>query len=275
MGLNHNMTRRTIPCYLFSCLLAAVLVCGLSGCTGSKKDDKYAGMTAYEIFSQGEQQMAKKSYSSAIKSFEALEARYPFGPYIEQAQMNLIYAYYRDKAYPSAAAAADRYIHLYPRSPHVDYAYYMKGLSSYSRGRTFFQYFLPIDLSQRDLTSATQAFQDFTILINRFPESPYNKDARQRMIYLRNLLAQHEINVAEFYMRRRAYVAAANRASYVVRHYQGSPHVIEALGIMVQAYTLLNMKPEADAAMLVLKKNYPNSSVYQKLVGKQQKKHWL
>jgi outer membrane protein assembly factor BamD len=160
----------------------------------------------------------------------------------------------------NALSTADRFIRQNPRHPNVDYAYYMKGLIKFNNEVGFFQSLFAADLSQRDASSAREAFEHFSELMRRFPESKYAADARQRMIFLRNRLAEYELHVARFYMSREAYLAAANRAKYVVEHFPKTPAVKEALTIMITAYDLLELDDLAEQTREVLEFNYPNSS---------------
>jgi outer membrane protein assembly factor BamD len=163
-----------------------------------------------------------------------------------QSQLDVAYANYRADEPEAAIAAADRFIKLYPQNPYVDYAYYLKGIVNYNRSVGFLDRYVPTDASQRDPGSALDAFVDFSALVERFPDSRYAEDARQRMLYLRNNLAKHEVNVARYYMRRGAYLAAANRANYVIERFQRTSAVESALEILVDAYTALD-KPELAA----------------------------
>ncbi len=198
------------------------------------------------------------NYEKAIKIYEALEARYPFGPDSAQTQLDIAYAYYKNSDPEAALAAADRFIKVNPRSPNVDYAYYLKGLVNYNRDISFTQRFLPTDASQRDPGSANHAYEIFDELVRKFPTSKYVLDARKRMIALRNNLAMHEIHVARYYIKRRAYVAAANRAANVVEKYQRTSAVPYALQIMQEAYTKLDQPDLAKNAESVYKLNFPN-----------------
>src|SRR5262249_40030705 len=157
--------------------------------------------------------------------FNALDALYPFSANSEQALRDMIYADYKNRDYPAAQAAAERFIRLYPRSNFIDYAYYMKGMSEVYETRTFLQSLFPLNLAARDLNAPKQAFFDFRDLVQMFPDSKYAPDAHQQMIYLRNMFAEHELEVAMYYFKRSAYVAAANRASYLITHYEGTPQV--------------------------------------------------
>ncbi|MGH8644702.1 MAG: outer membrane protein assembly factor BamD, partial [Gammaproteobacteria bacterium] len=181
-----------------------------------------------------------------------------FGEFSKQAQLDLAYAYYKTEESASAIAACDRFIKFYPTSSNVDYAYYLKGLANFNQGKGLAQRYLPNDPSQRDPGASLQAFRDFTELTKRFPNSRYLRDARKRMMYLRNILAQHEVNVANFYLWREAYLAAANRALYVVENYQQAPAMPDALTLLVRSYKALQLEDLAADAMRVLERNYPD-----------------
>lgn len=246
-----------------------LLLMGLVGCTTvtTSPAESFKGQSAQQIFSGGEEALAKGHYSKAVQHFEALDVLYPFEQNAEQAMLDSIYAYYKAGDNASAIATADRFLHLYPRNPHADYVYYMKGLANYEQDKSWFLRYLPVDWSERDLGSARQAFKDFSELVRLYPSSRYAADARQRMVHLRNILARSEMNVATYYMQREAYVAAANRANYIVQHYQQTPSVQEALVVMVKAYRKLGLPERANEAMRVLELNYPNSSVVKELRG--------
>ncbi len=248
-------------------LFLATLLLILSGCVRKDVDpyQAYRGKTSAELFTSGERALAKKDYSEAVKNFEALDAIYPFGPHAEQAQLDIIYAYYKNNDTSSAIAAADRYIRLYPRGRNVDYAYYMRGVISFDLGLSWLQKLARVSPVSRDVSTLQQSFTSFATLAEVFPHSRYTPDALTRMRYIRNLMAQREIMIAEFYMKRRAYVAAANRGSYVVQHFQGSPQVAKALAIMVQAYRALGLPKMADASNHLLQTNYPHTLEARKL----------
>lgn len=218
--------------------------------------DEYADWTAERFFTEAKQALTEKRYDKAVKLYEKLESRYPFGNYATQAQLDIAYAYYKNDEPDSAIAAADRFIKLNPTHPNVDYAYYVKGLVNYNRGISFVDRFLPTDSSQRDPGSALDAYKDFEELLNRYPNSKYADDAKQRIVSLRNNLAMHEIHVADFYMRREAYLAAARRCAEVVRRYERTQAVPLALQIMEQAYRKLDMNDLADDAARVYALNY-------------------
>lgn len=245
---------------------AILLVCGLllTACSSMDKDpaDLYKGQSAKQIFNDGENDLLKERYDDAEKHFEAIDARYPFSEYTQQSHLDLIYAYYMQGDTASAVASADRYIRLYPRGPHVDYAYYMRGLVTFEENRGAFERWLSIDFSKRDLTILHNSFQDFNQLIQFFPESPYAPDARKKMIHIRNLFARHQLQTAQFYYERKTYVAAINRANEVILHYQETPSVPDALAVIVKSYRALGYQQEADKTLQLLRLNFPQSKAF-------------
>jgi len=241
--------------------LIAVMLLGLSlaGCSwfGGDDDELPPDQGERALYNSAQKSIRSANYEVAIKNLQLLEARYPFGPYAEQAQLELIYAYYQNYDSAEAVSAADRFIRLHPQHPNADYAYYMKGLSSFTEGQGILERFLPTDQTHRDPGPARQSFADFSQLIARYPSSEYAADARARMVYLRNLLARYEINVANYYFKRRAYVAALNRGRYVVENFQETPAVPDGLAVMAQAYLILGMTDLAEHSIASLRKNYP------------------
>ena len=186
-----------------------------------------------------------------------LESRFPFGRFAEQSQIEIVYAYYRNSDVEAARAAADRFIRLHPDSDNIDYAYYMKGLASFSENSGFLNRFLPVDQTKRDPGRARESFSDFAQLIALYPDSPYAADARSRMVYLRNNLAAYEIHVSNYYLERRAYIAAPRRAQYVVENFQESPAVADGVAIMAECYLRLGLNDLADTSLALLRSNYP------------------
>ena len=221
-------------------------------------DDDCVDWDANKFRSQAKKATDGGNWEKAIKIYEALEARFPFGPDSAQTQLDIAYAYYKNSVPESAIAAADRFIKMNPRSPNVDYAYYLKGLVNYNRDIGFTQRFIPTDASQRDPGNARNAYDIFDELVRKYPNSKYAPDSRKRMIALKNNLAMHEVHVARYYMKRKAYVAAANRAAYVVEKYQRTTAVPYALQVMQEAYTKLDMLELAKNAENVYKLNFPN-----------------
>jgi outer membrane protein assembly factor BamD len=237
-------------------LAILVLAIGLSGCgIIGKEFDETEGWTAAELYNRAAREMDGANYKRAIELYEKLERRYPFGRYAMQGQLDIAYAFYKSEEPEQAIAAADRFIKLYPQNPYVDYAYYLKGIVNYNRSVGFIDRFVPTDQSQRDPGSALDAFEDFGELVRRFPDSKYAADARQRMLYLRSNLAKSEVNVAEYYMKRGAYLAAANRAQYVIERFQRTSAVDDALEILIEAYDRLGKNDLAADARRVLELN--------------------
>jgi outer membrane protein assembly factor BamD len=243
-------------------LLISLALLFLAACASETEEDLEA--TELEFYQQAQGSLRSSNFDEGVRRLQLLEARFPFGRYAEQAQLEIIYAYYKSNQAESARAAADRFIRLHPQHPNVDYAYYLRGMASFDEDQNFLAQFLPLDLSTRDPGAARESFNDFSLLISRFPNSQYAPDAQKRLIYLRNLLARAEINVARYYIYRGAYIAAANRGRYVFENYQETPSVPEALAVMVEAYQLLDMKALADEALLVLTSNYPAYSALDK-----------
>jgi outer membrane protein assembly factor BamD len=236
-------------------LLPAIVTCNAFG-----DRDPTKGWSAAKIYAEAKEAMEDENYERAIELFETLEARYPFGRYAQQAQLESAYAYYKFSEPDSAIANADRFIKLHPKSPHVDYAYYLKGLSNFQRGDSFVAKFMPRNPADRDPTPLMRSFEDFSLLVKNYPGSRYTDDARQRMVFLRNELAEYEMNIADFYIRRGAYIAAANRAKYVLENYQGATRVPLALKTMIKAYRELGLNDLAEDAYRVLRQNYPNEA---------------
>lgn len=241
-------------------LLMVVLMAGLlAACaTSVSPSDAYKGESAAQIYQRGKEAMEERNYSEAIKRFEALEVQYPYGEETEQGQFYLIYAYYMKEDYALSASAADRFIRLHPTNPNVDYAYYMRGVANYYQNLGFLERFFAVDLAKRDLAQIKKSYVDFTELTARFPTSRYAPAAHQYQIYLRNVLADHGLHVAEYYYERKAYVAAANRASEVVANYEGAPAVVDSLVVMAKAYHQLKLTKLEQDTLLVLRYNYPN-----------------
>jgi len=238
-----------------------LLACSIaltSGCSWfSKKEDnplEDPTVSAAQLYGEASSALRREDYETAIKKFETLEGRYPFGGYTEQAQLEVAYAYYKYDEPDSAIAAADRYIQLHPKGKHVDYALYLKGLANMDRGDSFLNRIVKPNAAYRDQTVLENAYKAFSELVRRFPNSRYTDDASRRLLKLRDHLAQHEIYVARYYMRRGAWVAAANRAQYALSRYDGSTATIPALKILIAAYDKLGLKKKAADSREVLKK---------------------
>ncbi|QKT02982.1 outer membrane protein assembly factor BamD [Ectothiorhodospiraceae bacterium 2226] len=237
--------------------VVAWLALALAGCATLGRDET-ADWSAERFYEEGRSAMDAGDYEKAAGLFERLEARFPHGPYAQQAQLELPYAYYRGREPASAIAAADRFIQLHPRHEHVDYAYYIRGLASFQHAETRMERLFRQDAAERDPQAARESFAYFRELVQRFPDSRYAEDATERMIHLRNMLARYELHVANYYFRRGAMLAAANRAKYVVENYDQTPSVPDALAMMAQAYGELGQDDLADDAREVLRLNFPD-----------------
>jgi outer membrane protein assembly factor BamD len=237
-------------------LIATISLCA---CSNSNKPDTYQGLSADQIYSQAQKNVEKENYAEVIKDCEALEARYPYGEYSHKVQLSLINAYYKRHEPALAISAADRFIRMNPRHPNTDYAYFLKGQVAYDQNTTFMFRYLPLDRSARDPAPAKESYEAFKILVEMFPNSQYAPEARQRMSQLREQLANHELQVVEYYVKRGAHLSAANRANYVVTEYRETAAVPTALAHMVNAYRQLNMKHLAEETLGKLHKHYPNS----------------
>ena len=221
--------------------------------------DETAGWSAQKLYAEARDNLNSGNFERAVQLFETLEARYPFGRYAQQAQLEIAYAYYKDNEPISAIAALDRFIKLHPNHPNLDYALYLKGLVNFHDDPGLFGNLVDQDPAERDPQAARESFAAFRELVTRFPNSKYTADATARMKFLVNALAMHEVHVARYYIKRQAWVAAANRASKVVETYPETPAVEEALAIMVMSYDRLNLTDLRDDAQRVLKLNFPQS----------------
>ena len=252
---------------------ALALVFLLSACSLlPEKIDETKNWSAAKLYSEARDELSSGNYDSAVKHFEKLESRYPFGTYAQQAQMEIAYAYYRQGDQAQALAAVERFIKLHPNHPSVDYMYYLRGLVNFNDRLGLFDFLARQDQTERDPKAAREAFDSFKLLAERFPNSIYTKDAIDRMKYLVDALAQHDVHVANYYYRRGAYLAAANRAQSAVKEYSGAPAVEEALYVMVRSYDALGLTDLRDDAQRVLKKNYPDSIFFKG--GRQIKDPW-
>jgi outer membrane protein assembly factor BamD len=254
--------RRQSKLFLAGPLTAALL----AGCALlPEKIDETKGWSAQRLYSEAKESMNDGNYQTALEYLDKIQARYPFGRYAQQAQIDTIFIQYRDNEPDAAIAAADRFIKANPRHPYVDYAYYMKGLVNFNRSNTLVERLAPTDRAKTDTNTARQSYNDFSELARKFPDSKYAEDARQRMLFLHNSLAAYEVNVADYYLRRGAYVAAVNRAKYVLETYARTPASAQALSIMTQAYVKMGMPQLAADSLRVLERNYPQSPDLPKL----------
>lgn len=234
----------------------ALLLVIVPGCRKDKEAE--IDQPAAEMYEDAKRYLNAKNWSRAISEYRHLSTRYPFGRYTEQAQLELAYAYHKGGRPEAALSTADRFIRTYPTHPNVDYAYYLRGLTNYDQRVGFMERMMPSRVRDRDQTAARESFRDFDELIRRFPNSRYAPDARQRMVFLRNNLSFYELDVARYYLRRKAYVASANRARYALENYPGTPETADALEILHISYTEMGLPELAEDTMKVMVLNYPD-----------------
>lgn len=247
-----------------------LLVLALAGCSSNAEREPKKS-SAEQLYDQAHHAMVSGNYRYAISYYENLGARFPFSNQSKQAQLDLIYCYFENGEQESAIDAARQFQRENPTHPRVDYALYMQGLANFHGQRGYFHRLLGIDLTRRPPEGARESFSAFAQLLQRYPDSAYAADARQRMIFLRNFLAEHENHVARYYLARGAYVAAINRAKFTVENYDGSPAVADSLRIMVDAYRALGMQDLAASTRTVLAASYPDAAIEQ---TRTEEKHW-
>lgn len=238
-------------------MAAAVALVGalaVAGCSSSK--DALQTTAPGKLHENARNALHSGDIANAVKMLEALEARFPFAPEARQAQLDLMYAYYRAHETENAVDAADTFIRENPTHPRVDYAHYIKGLVYFERTPNIMERWFKVNLNRRPPQDARKSFQSFATLIQRYPDSLYAEDARQRMVYLRNRLADYEVAVADYYLRRRAYVAALARAKFCVENYDGAPAVNKALEVQISAYDGLGLKDLAEQSRRVYAANF-------------------
>ncbi len=245
-------------------LLSLMLgVLALSGCSSIKgifgKDkDTYEGLPVEQLYAKGHAQMERANYNGALNVYKRLIAQYPYGPYTEQALVETAYAQFKSGSNDDAISTIDRFIRTYPTNRNTVYMYYLRGLVDSSRDTVFLQKVWTLDSSRRDLATPMQAYNDFKIVTERYPNSRYATDARQRMTTLRDLFARHELETALYYLRRGAYVGAVDRAKYLLETYPQSAHQNDAVAVLAEAYTRLGNQTLAADAKRVLQQNDPN-----------------
>jgi outer membrane protein assembly factor BamD len=255
---------------VFPALLAAAL---LAGCGTTKEEDRTTGWSPNRIYAEAKDEMDGGAWDKAVPLLEKLEGRAAGTPLAQQAQLDRAYAQYKAGEQAQALATLERFIKLHPTSPALDYALYLKGIVNFNDNLGMFSWLTRQDLSERDQKAAKESFESFRELVNRFPDSRYTPDARARMTYIVNSLAQYEVHVARYYMNRGAYVAAINRAQSALSDYREVPALEEALFILVRSYDALGMTQLRDDARRVLEKNYPQSE-YLTRGGKGSAKPW-
>lgn len=247
---------------LFAAIFLPFIIsaCGMFG----DKLDNPKNWSVEQYYQNARAELDSGNHQGAIKLYEQLEARYPFGRYTQQAQLDIAYAYYKDNETAQAVTAADRFMKLHPNHPNLDYALYLKGLAYFKPDLGIFGALLNLDPAERDPKALRDSFDVFKELVTRFPDSIYAEDTRGRMIYLVNTLAKHDLSVARYYYNRGGFLAAVNRAQNVITRYPQAPVAEEALVITVEAYERMGMKELADASRRVLEKNFPQNTLITK-----------
>ena len=246
-------------------LLATAILCATLGACSwmpffgdeEQPDIEAIETTEQKVDARAQRSLRSSNHTAAIEQLELLEARFPFGEFAEQAQLELIYARYMTYDLEGARSSADRFIRLHPGHDSVDYAYYLKGLSAYRESNNLLDSLLSQDPARRDMAPLREAYADFGLFLSRFPDSQYAPDAQQRMVHLRNVLARSELAIADFYMRRGGYIAASNRARFVLENYPDSEARDDALATLVECNWKLDLKDEANRALRVLALNHP------------------
>ncbi|NKB97403.1 MAG: outer membrane protein assembly factor BamD [Pseudomonadales bacterium] len=252
--------------------VVCLLLVALGGCSwmpfiGGGDDDETTledeiETSEQKLYRDAQRWLRSSNYQQAIAALERLEARFPFGRYAEQAQLEMIYARYMSANLDGARTAADRFIRLHPNHTNIDYAFYIKGLASFSENSGLMDRLVKVDESKRDMAPLRDAYSDFAQLMARYPNSPYIPDTRQRMVHLRNVLARSELSVADYYLRRGAYVAAANRARHVLENYPNAESTPEALIVLAECNHKLGLEDEANNTMRVLAINFPDHNSF-------------
>ncbi|UYB53360.1 outer membrane protein assembly factor BamD [Xanthomonas sp. AM6] len=253
------MIRRSVPlsAHVRFIALMLVMVVVATGCHRQKNKNPEEGMPVEQLYQKAHSQMESGNWAGAENSFKRLIAQYPYGQYTEQAMIETAYAQYKAGKHDDAVSSIDRFIRTYPTHRNIAYMYYLRGLSNGNRDTVFLRRVWSLDPSRRDLSTPQQAYADFNIVAERYPNSRYAADARQRMIALRNVFAQQELDNALYYLRRDAWVSAAGRATYLLETYPQSAYQYDAVAVLAEAYTHLGNKPLADDARRVLELNEP------------------
>ena len=252
------MIRKYLVTYL-------IITCLFSGCSFIDKmweeEDTTVGLTAAQLYNEGKEFLNLEDFNNAIRYFEVLEARFPFGKYSTQAMLDLSYAYYASNQRDQAIIEVNRFIRLYPNHPEVAYAYYLRALANFDKDANVLTRFFGYDPSRYDVKSLKESFNDFSIVVNRYPNTKYAEDSLNRLVYIRNQIARSELYIAEYYNKRAAHVAAIERIKYMLENYGGTPSTERGLLILIESYNSLGMRQLAFDAARVLKKNYPEYKI--------------
>lgn len=231
----------------------ATLSMALVGCSGSKQ--VVPDNPPSELYATAQQKMQDGNFKAAITQLEALDNRYPFGPYSQQVQLDLIYAYYKNDDLAMSQATTSRFMRLNPTHPNIDYVMYMHGLTDMAQDESALQHFFGIDRSDRDPTQARQAYTDFTQLLQNFPTSQYAPDAKKRLIALKDRLAKYQLSIVQFYTKRGAYVAVVNRVQEMLQDFPDTQATRQALPLMEKAYRQLQLTQEAEKVAKLIASN--------------------
>lgn len=238
-------------------VLIALMLTLLAAC-GSTNEEETESLPVDQLYAEAKASLDAGNYERAVRYYKRLTSRFPFGDFAEQAHLDLAYSQFKRTEYDDALSTVNRFIKTYPAHPKIDYAFYLRGLVNFERNRSYIDRLLPSQAGNRDLTSAKQSFNDFGEMLRRYPDSSYAPDARQRMVFLRNDLANYELTVAKYYYRRGAYVGAINRAKFVVEHYQQADNIPDALALMAMSYEALEQPQLAADIKRVLQMNAPD-----------------
>ncbi len=273
--LSHVSFTRRLGSVAASAFFGVVMLATLPACsTFVDQDEALKTMPADKMYQSAKSEIDAGNYDAALKILTRIEARFPFGNYAQQAQLDTAFVKYKQQEMPEALLAVDRFTRLYPNHAASDYAIYLKGLINFNENQGLFQRLGGQDLSERDMKSARDSYDIFKELTLRFPQSKYAPDSRQRMNYLINSIAAGEVHVARYYFRRGAYVAAVNRSKEVVRGYSDAPAIEEALYILWRSYAALGVKDLADDTERVMRQNFPKSTLYTTGVDTNNRRWW-
>lgn len=241
--------------------IAVLWVLVLGACASGQSADSTRGWPVEKLYNEAKDELDSGNFKRAIEYYEKLEARFPYGRYAQQAALEVAYAYFRQRESASAIAACDRYIKLYPNAPNVDYAFYLKGLVSFNEDLGLMAKLSNQDMTERDPKAMQESFDSLRELVTRFPDSRYTPDALQRMRYLVNAMASYEVKVAEYYLRRRAYVAAVNRAQSAITTYEAAPALERAFAVLVRSYKAMGLTDLQKDTERLMQLNFPDSSL--------------
>jgi outer membrane protein assembly factor BamD len=268
-----NRSRAAGRGWLWVWLLAVAIVLG--GCQYLPEvKDETASWSADRLYKEAHDMMVSGNYTRAVKLYETLESRFPYGRYAQQAILESAYSSYRAGETAAAVASCDRFIRTFPNHPNVDYAYYLKGLVHFREDQGLLGYVYELDLSEREPKAMRESFAAFKELVAKFPDSRYADDAKDRMRYLTNALALYEVKVAKYYYNRGAYVAAVNRAQGAIVNYPRTPASEEALGVMTASYEKLGLPRLASDSKRVLDQTFPKNTEMTEFATKPWWKFW-